>query len=307
MSIETVRSHCLQWRYLILRRLSQMTVLALFMTSTLIIGWTGGVEPLKGNLSSSQILGVVPMSDPLAVLQSLMAGHPVLWKGLLGAAIVVLLYGLLGGRSFCSWVCPVNMITDLAAWLRRKLAIRNSHKLPRQARYWILGMVLVLPLVTGMMVWELFNPISQLTRGLIFGMGTGWYLIAGIFLFDLLVSNRGWCGHLCPLGAFYSLLGRISPLHINATKRHQCDDCMDCYAVCPEPQILPPALKAKKGNSPVLNQSNCTRCGRCIDVCDKQVFEFRASLYPIHPTRDKNHDAQLITTTRQPAGHMNND
>ncbi len=287
MSSATTRSKWQSWRFLLLRRTSQMLVLTLFLVSPLVVHWTGNTPLIIGNLSSSLTLGVIPMSDPLAVMQSLLAGHPMVLQGLLGAGVVILLYGLLGGRSFCSWVCPINPVTDLAAWLRKRLGIRNSHKLSRSSRYWILAMVLMLPLLTGMMVWEFFNPVSQMVRGVLFGMGMGWYLIAGIFLFDFLVSTRGWCGHLCPLGAFYGLLGRISPVQVCATGRKDCDDCMDCYAICPEPQILPSALKERKGESPVLNKSDCTRCGRCIDVCEKNVFEFQASLN--HP---------LITTTR---------
>ena len=141
-----------------------------------------------------------------------------------------------------------------------------------------LGLVLVMPAVTGVLVWELVNPVSLVYRGLLFGMGSGWMLIVGIFLFDLVVSQRGWCGHLCPLGACYSLSGKVSPVKINATHREKCDDCMDCYAVCPEPQILPIALKPAKGGGPVLNTKDCTRCGRCIDVCSKQVFEFQIKM-----------------------------
>jgi ferredoxin-type protein NapG len=37
-----------------------------------------------------------------------------------GCAIVVVFYALVGGRVFCSWVCPVNVVTDAAAWLRRR-------------------------------------------------------------------------------------------------------------------------------------------------------------------------------------------
>lgn len=276
------------YRFLVLRRLCQLLILTLFLTAPLLVSLTGESLLISGNLSSSLILGTIPMSDPLAVLQSLLAGHSIALKGLLGATVVILLYGLSGGRSFCSWVCPINPVTDFAAWLRQKLGIRNSHKLPRSSRYWILIMVLVLPLITGMIVWEIFNPVSQTVRGLLFGMGAGWYLIAGIFLFDLLISARGWCGHLCPLGAFYGLLGCISPLQVSATKRKACDDCMDCYAICPEAQILPLALKENKGKSPVLNKRDCSRCGRCIDVCSKHVFEFQTSF--------SNH---LIATTRQ--------
>lgn len=38
-----------------------------------------------------------------------------------GAATVALFYALLGGRGFCAWVCPVNIVTDAANYLRRKL------------------------------------------------------------------------------------------------------------------------------------------------------------------------------------------
>jgi len=40
---------------------------------------------------------------------------------LIGAFIITIFYLLVGGRAFCSWVCPVNIVTDAAALLRRKL------------------------------------------------------------------------------------------------------------------------------------------------------------------------------------------
>jgi ferredoxin-type protein NapH len=50
---------------------------------------------------------------------------------------------------------------------------------------------------------------------------------------------------------------------------------MDCFEVCPEPQVLNPALFGKKdGFGPLVDEANCTNCGRCIDVCAKQVFNF---------------------------------
>jgi ferredoxin-type protein NapH len=96
-----------------------------------------------------------------------------------------------------------------------------------------------------------------------------------VFLFDLLVAQHGWCGHVCPVGAFYSLLALKSPLRVTAPRRAQCNDCMDCFAVCPEPQVIKPALKgAERGIAPVIVSPNCTNCGRCIDVCSQDVFRF---------------------------------
>ncbi|MCW8905882.1 MAG: 4Fe-4S dicluster domain-containing protein, partial [Sedimenticola sp.] len=73
----------------------------------------------------------------------------------------------------------------------------------------------------------------------------------------------------------YSLLGSKRLVRVVASKREQCDDCMDCFVVCPEKQVIKPALKgADKGVGPVIDFANCTNCGRCIDVCAKDVFQF---------------------------------
>jgi len=181
---------------------------------------------------------------------------------------------VVGGRSFCSWVCPVNMVTDLAAWLRARLGIKGSAHVSRSVRYWILGATFVVGALTGTIAWEMLNPVSMLHRGLIFGMGLAWAVILAIFLFDLFVMRHGWCGHFCPVGAFYSLIGKLSLTRVRLPNREACNDCMDCFAVCPEQQVIRPALKAVGGTGPVILEANCTNCGRCIDVCSKDVFRF---------------------------------
>lgn len=257
-------------KWLILRRLSQFGILALFM-----LGPLAGIWIVKGNLNFSYTLGVLPLTDPYVALQSLATGHVPETLGLIGVAIVVGFYMLVGGRVYCSWVCPVNIVTDAAGWLRDRLGIKGSVHLSRQTRFWILGMTLVGSVLTGVVLWELINPISMLHRGLIFGLGAAWSVVLAIFLFDLFVMSRGWCGRLCPVGAFYSLLGRWSPVRVAAPQRRACNDCMDCFEVCPEPQVIRPALKGEaQGLGPVILAADCTNCGRCIDVCSKEVFSF---------------------------------
>ncbi len=259
------RAH--QW--LLLRRLSQLTTLALFL-----LGPFAGVWIVKGNLTSSLTLDVLPLSDPFVLLQSALAGHLPEATAITGGLIVLAFYLLVGGRVYCSWVCPVNIVTDAAAWLQERLGIRTSVVLPRNGRYWLIALVMVMALVSGTLVWELVNPVTVIHRGLVFGMGLAWLILLAIFLFDLMVSRRGWCGHLCPQGAFYSLLAVRAPLRVSASERAQCDDCMDCFAICPEPQVIRPALKGKVDESPLILSSQCTNCGRCIDICGKNVFTF---------------------------------
>lgn len=256
-----------QW--LILRRVSQLGILLLFL-----VGPWFGLWLVKGNLNFSYTLNFLPLSDPYLLLQGLMSGQTPEKLGLIGVTLVVLFYLLVGGRSYCSWVCPVNLVTDFAGWLRSRLGLKGSAHISRLTRYWILGMTLLVSAATGTIAWEMVNPVSMLHRGLIFGMGLAWTVVLAIFLFDLFVMRHGWCGHLCPVGAFYSLIGKFALLRLRLPARDACNDCMDCFAVCPEQQVIRPALKAIDGAPPVILDANCTNCGRCIDVCSKNVFRF---------------------------------
>ena len=256
-------------KWLILRRVVQFGILATFL-----LGPLAGVWIVKGNLNYSLTLGVLPLTDPYVALQSLLTGHLPESMSLIGVAIVLAFYFLVGGRSFCAWVCPINPVTDSAGWIRRRLNIKGGAQFSRATRYWILVTTLLVSALTGSIAWEWINPVSMLHRGLFFGMGAAWTIVLAIFLFDIFVTKNGWCGRLCPVGAFYSLLGRWSPLRISAAKRVACNDCMDCFEVCPEPQVIRPALKGAGKIGPVIVGPNCTNCGRCIDVCSKDVFNF---------------------------------
>ncbi|ELB2088149.1 quinol dehydrogenase ferredoxin subunit NapH [Vibrio parahaemolyticus] len=255
-------------RFLVLRRLCQLTIIALFMA-----GPTLGV--LTGNLSSSMLLDTVPLSDPLIVLQALATGHIPEFNALLGVVIVVVFYAILAPRAFCAWVCPLNIVTDLAAWLRRKFNIKASYRWSPAIRYWLIPVLMLGSALSGAILWTWLDPVAALHRGLVFGMGAGWVLIALVFVLDLLLVEHGWCGHLCPLGATYGVIGRKSLLRVTAVRREDCTKCMDCFYVCPEPEVLRQPLK--EGDRRVMDQ-NCISCGRCLDVCPEHVFEFKNRL-----------------------------
>jgi len=274
-------------RYLILRRISQLAILGLFLAGPLL-----GVWIVKGNIASSLTLGVLPLTDPLVLLQVFASGHVPEQAALIGAAIVLVFYLLVGGRAYCSWVCPVNIVTDAAEWLRCRLGVKGGAHFSDKTRYWMLGAILLLAAVSGSIAWELVNPVSMVYRGLVFGMGLAWGIVAAVFLLDLFVGRRAWCGHLCPVGAFYGLLGEGALLRVAAEKREQCDDCMDCFAICPEHQVIKPALKgADKGIGTVIMSGHCTNCGRCIDVCARDVFAFT--------TRFSNKSSQVVSGINQ--------
>jgi len=263
------RSWWLRHRFLLLRRSSQLLVVGLFL-----LGPLAGLWLLKGNLSSSRVLGVLPLTDPFVLAQTLAARHWPEATALLGALVVLAFYGLVGGRVFCSWVCPVNVVTDAAATLRRRLGLAVGRAPKPGLRYWLLGAVLLSSALAGQAVWETVNPVSLTQRALIFGGTLAWGAAAAVFLYDLFITPRGWCGGLCPAGAAYALVGRGSLLRVAATHSSRCNDCGDCFQACPEPQVITLPLKGKQGVGPVIRDSACTNCGRCIDVCSTEVFTF---------------------------------
>jgi len=256
------------YRYLFLRRLTQISLLVLYFGANA-WGWT----ILMGNLSSSMFLDFVPMSDPYAALQMLAAGAVLATNLLIGVAVVTIFYLLIGGRAFCSWVCPINLITDAAAMLRKVTGINRVQGLKQPAsrnmRYWILVLSLIISFIMGLTAFEFISPISMVHRGIVFGLGFGWAAMLIIFLFDLFVLKNGWCGHICPLGGFYSLVGKFSLIRVLHLEEN-CTLCMKCKDVCPENQVL--YMIGKESLS--VASGECTNCARCIEVCDDDALGF---------------------------------
>lgn len=257
-------------RWLLMRRTLQILIVLTFVVDIPEVG-----RIAHGNLSSSLWFWHVPLTDPFVMLQSLLAGAPFVKTALIGAAIVVAFYAFFGGRIYCSWVCPINMLTDAAHWLRQKLKIKGNLTMSRELRSLLLVMALVLSLTSGTLAWEIINPITLFQRELMWTSATGVMLLAALFLFDFLVTRRGWCGHLCPVGAFYKWLGQYGRLRVVALKTDACSGCTDCIKVCPEPHVLAPVVARK---AMTVTHSDCTRCGACLDKCDISALAMKLDL-----------------------------
>ncbi|MBI9056196.1 MAG: quinol dehydrogenase ferredoxin subunit NapH [Labilibaculum sp.] len=255
-----------KYKFLILRRIIQLSILLLFIGGNY-FGW----ELLRGNYSSAIIVDSLHLSDPYAVLQILASGFLASSSVLIGALLILLIYVLIGGRMFCSWICPMNIITDLAFRLRRIFKIETEVKfaVSRNLRYYILVLSLIVSAIFGLAAFEIISPISMLHRAVVFGSGAGWAIVIVIFLVDLFILKAGWCGHICPLGGFYSLVGKQAVIKVKHNKDN-CTNCMACYDVCIEEPVL--SIVGKK--SDFIRSGACTNCGRCIEVCNDNALKF---------------------------------
>lgn len=270
ITFQRIGSALYSWRWLLSRRIVQLSVVSAF-----VVNFTEDRPIALGNLSSSVWFGWLPLTDPFVMLQSIFAGASLSATALIGVAVIVAFYALLGGRIYCSWVCPINMLTDVAFWLRQRLKIKRNVTMSREFRTYLLVISLVLSAVCGTLAWEAVNPITLFQRELMWISSAGLTLLAVLFLFDLLVSRRGWCGHLCPVGNFYALLGRFGRVRVTAQQPGSCSGCSACIKACPEPHVLAPVV-SKVATS--VTHGDCTRCGACLDTCDTGALAMKLDL-----------------------------
>jgi len=253
-------------KWTIARRGVQAGVLALIASPLF------GMAIFRGNLSAGTLFGI-NLADPPAFLQATLASRVFVPSFLGAAAVVAALYYVTGGRSFCGWVCPVYLVTELGEKLRSKLGT-GQRVFSLSGTRWSLGITLALSLLVGVPFFEIVSPIGVLTRAVMFKAWQPLLLIAAIMAVELLFARRIWCRSLCPVGGFYAMLGRYSPTRVRFV-RERCTNCGDCLVACPVEEVLAPSLVAAAVQ---VSSGDCTRCGACIDVCEARALHMQCGL-----------------------------
>jgi len=82
------------------------------------------VQLVEGSLTASRVLGF-HFADPYSSLLVMLTQKHVAVNLAIGAVTVLLMWGLLGGRGYCSWVCPYHLVAEFAEKLHVKLASRG--------------------------------------------------------------------------------------------------------------------------------------------------------------------------------------
>ncbi len=226
------------------------------------------IQLLEGALTASRFMGF-HMADLNSALQVMLAFKHVVINLLIGTTTVFVLWWLLGGRTFCSWVCPYHLLAEWAEMLHLKLkekGLARDIQFDRRARAWIWLVFVILALVTGYTVFETISPTGIVSRALIYGPGIALVWVGLLLLFEIFFSRRAWCRYACPIGLTYGIVGATSPFRVHY-KLENCYHEGECRKVCLVPHVLDLTIK---GRSPALEAdvgADCTRCLRCVDAC----------------------------------------
>ena len=220
-------------------------------------------------------------SCPLGAMQNALAstGHRAGWY-VLG---IVLLYGVMLGRTVCGWLCPLGWIQELLHRIPtpkiRKSAVT---RMLTWLKYIVLAVfVAALPLWYGLAYdiplpgfCKYICPAGTLEGALgLLPTNPDFFSMLGIlftrkFVIMLIIGlacvfcYRSFCRFLCPLGAIYGLFSRFNIIGVRV-ESSQCNQCGACVSHC-EMDIHR------------VGDHECIHCGKCLAHCSQGAISIRA-------------------------------
>lgn len=251
-------------------------------TCILTITWT---------LMTAPTAAVIALGHTLSRLQLI----PAAMAGSLAVIGFWLMVTLVFGRLYCSTVCPLGTLQDIASRLGRPLArIKAPYRYAPPRPWYVRGAMLIL-LIVGVSLGSLAaswatlpflqmspydgytNIVSQLAMPVV-DHATGHtsaspvtrLVIAAavnlIFLiFMAITRGREVCNTLCPVGAALGTLNHLSMLQIDIDT-DRCTHCRRCEYVC--------RAQCLDSTSGTVDAGRCVTCFDCLDVCRDNAIHY---------------------------------
>ena len=258
-----------------LRKIRIVLAAVMFVGITLLfLDFTGTLHTWLGWMAKIQLLPAV-MALNVVVIVAL--------------AVLTLIFG----RIYCSVICPLGILQDVLARLRRKKNKYSYSKEVRWLRYpmlvlgvgcWVLGVGSVVQLLApysafGRIATMVLQPLWMLGNNVLgflaeradsyaFYTVDVWMkslpvliiALATLILLAVLAwrGGRTYCNTICPVGTVLSFLARFSWLKIRFDEE-KCRNCSMCSKNCKA------ACIDYKTHS--VDYSRCVVCGNCIESC----------------------------------------
>lgn len=185
--------------------------------------------------------------------------------------VTIILGTVLLGRFFCGWICAFGAFNDLLHTISKrifKINFKVNEKVDavlKYVKYVILLMLIVVSWTMGSKIFESSNPwdvFAQITDfpQVLFDYSIGAVLLALITIGAIFIE-RFFCRYLCPLGALFNIVSRISIFNIKKPS-DKCGKCRLCTNNCSM------GLKLYEKNS--VCGGDCINCFKCVDACPRK-------------------------------------
>ena len=245
-----------------------------FFTGKLYDGQTKGIcVPGLNCYSCPGAVGACPVGSLQNSLSSYRFKIPYYVIGL------ILFFGTLLGRLICGFLCPFGLLQDLLNKIPFPIKLKRfkGDRYLRWLKYAVLiVMVIILPICVKLTPFfcKYLCPSGTLS-GILLALGnTGLFklfgsifawkaCILGIIILAGIIIARPFCKYLCPLGAIYAPLNKVSLLRMECDAA-RCVSCGKCSSVC-DMGVDP----VKDANSP-----ECIRCLKCVHECPAGALSF---------------------------------
>lgn len=234
--------------------------------------------------------GACPIGSFQAVVGSSKFGFSYYITGFL------ILLGVLLGRFICGFLCPFGWLQELLHKIPSKKLSTKKLKPLTYLKYIILLLAVVLlptlavndvgmgdpffcKYICPQGVLEGAIPLSLVNEGIRAALGTLFVQKLFILLAAVALSilfYRPFCKWICPLGAFYALLNKISLLEIKMDEQ-KCVSCGKCAASC--------KMDVDVRKTP--NHAECIRCGKCITACPAEALCFHYGFGSSHKKKEQ--------------------
>lgn len=199
----------------------------------------------------------------------------------------LILLGVLLGRFICGFLCPFGWFQDLLHKIPSKKISTTKLKPLRLLKYAVLlfSVVLLPALLVNDVglgepifckyicpqgVLEGAIPLSIVDSGIraTLGLLFAWkFTILVVLILLSVFIYRPFCKWICPLGAIYGLMNRVSMTQMNVDK-NKCVSCGKCARAC----------KMDVDVTKTPNHFECIRCGMCVTACPTDAVSIRFGL-----------------------------
>lgn len=268
-----------------MRIAAQLFFLALWMVLFLMTRWQTEGEPVVRP-------DLFLITNPLVAMTTIGASRVMVPVLMISGGFI--LFTLVFGRAFCSWICPLGTLIDGSKHLlkpKEERFTQATHEWMQTWKYYLLAFMAFGAVMSAQWVFTI-DPLVLMFRGftslypvLTSAVPQKWvpvplqaktHEVAFLPIALLFVSigltkitPRFWCRYLCPLGAFYGLLSK-QPLLRRRVKG--CDVChgreveKECVSHC-----RMGAVPVKPGRT---QNHECIRCFSGAHTCHTEAIQF---------------------------------